>query len=206
MATRQGSKKWYQRHIKDEYVQKSRKEGYRSRAAYKLLEIDDKQNFITKSRIVLELGASPGSWSEVVLKKNPEINKFIAVDILDFMPLERVDFVQGDILDNSTWDKIDQLLKGNHCDLILSDLSPNHTGVKKLHQLQVVGMLESIFSHCIDRMKPNACMLTKVFEGAGVQELCFNLKKQFACVKRFKPKASRQESAEFYLYCQDLLL
>ena len=206
MATRQGSKKWYHRHIKDQFVQKSKKEGYRSRAAYKLLEMDDSHHFLKKSRVVLELGASPGSWSEVVLRRNRRVEKFVAVDLLDFVPLAKIDFVQGDILQAETWEKIDQQLASRKADLVLSDLSPNHTGLKKLHQLQTLGMFEDIFSHATSRMAPGACFIAKLFEGAGVQELIGTLKTRFASIKRFKPKASRQESAEFYLYCQDLLL
>jgi len=192
------SKKWLRRHLKDEFVKKSITEEYRSRAAYKLIEIDKKFNLFKSCQSAVDLGASPGSWSEVLIKslKNPK--KIIAIDLLDIKPLKNIVIIKGDFTSN---DFIKILNENGPFDLFLSDASPNLTGNKTADFLQSLDLIENILEIALRDLSVGGHFVAKYFRSGDVKDLILKAKKNFEKVTSFKPDSSRKESSEIYLVC-----
>ena len=192
----ESSKKWLIRQINDPYVEKAKAEGYRSRAAYKIIEIQRKFNLIDKNSIVLDLGAAPGGWSQVVSKI---AKKVVAIDLLDMLPIQNVEFVKGDFTDEDNMKHLENLLQGEKADIVLSDMAPNTCGIQKVDHLRIVGLLETVFDFSKNVLNKNGSFVAKVFQGGTENELLSQMKQYFKNIKHFKPMSSRKESPEIYL-------
>jgi 23S rRNA (uridine2552-2'-O)-methyltransferase len=198
------SRQWLRRHINDEFTQKSKAFGYRARSAFKLIEIQEKFEIIKPYSAVLDLGCAPGSWSEVVVKFTK--NKVIGIDLLETQPLTGVFFLQGDFLDENIQNQALELNNGKKFDVIVSDISPNTTGMQTVDHLRIMFVLEIETAFVLKNLKANGSFVAKVFQGEGLEEQIKKLKQVFVEVKIFKPKASRKESKEIYLVCRNFLL
>lgn len=193
------SKRWLKEHFKDEYVKKAQAEGYPSRAAYKLLELQKKDNFIKPGMKVLDLGAAPGGWSYVLRDIVGEKGKIIAVDILEMDEVVGVDFILGDFREQETLDKILETVQGARFELVISDMAPNISGVKSVDQPRSMYLLELAFDCAQKVLRPGGTFLVKVFQGEGVDAYIKELRKHFTIVRSRKPKASRARSSEIYV-------
>ena len=192
------SKKWLKRHLKDEFVKKSREEKYRSRAAYKLIEIDKKFNLFKSSRSAVDLGAAPGSWSELLSEKLTKPSQIIAIDLLDVKPLKSVKIFKEDFNSNKFRNYLDE---NGPFDLFLSDASPNLTGNKSADFLQSLELLESTFEIALKNLAVGGNFVAKYFRSGDIKDLIVSAKKNFEKVTSFKPDSSRKESSEIYLIC-----
>jgi len=188
---------WLKRHVNDIYVKRSKKDAYRSRAAYKLIEINDKFQIFTKNSIVLDLGSAPGSWSQVALKN--KVGAVIAVDLLNMEPIPGITFITGDFLENSVIQKIKDALDGNLASAVLSDMAPNTTGIKEVDHLRIIALAEQVVEVAKITLKPGGHMVLKLFQGSKIQQLAQLIARNFKHVKYCKPKASRSESSEIYI-------
>ncbi|MCB1537445.1 MAG: RlmE family RNA methyltransferase [Rhodospirillales bacterium] len=195
-AAKESSKQWLNRHINDPYVHKANAEGYRSRAAFKLLEMDARLKLIKPGMRVVDLGAAPGGWSQVLSRK--KVAHIAAIDILPMDPLEGVDFIEMDFTDDAAPDRLKALMKGE-ADLVLSDLSPNTTGHKRTDHLRMMALVEMAWEFASDVLAPGGGFVTKVFQGGAEGEFLAMLKPRFETVRHLKPPASRAESSEVYL-------
>lgn len=196
---KESSKQWLNRHINDPYVHKANAEGYRSRAAFKLLEMDQKLRLIKSGMRVVDLGAAPGGWSQVLAKK--KMTHIAAIDILPMDPIDGVDFIELDFTDNEAPDRLKAIMQGE-ADLVVSDLSPNTTGHKRTDHLRMMALVEMAWDFASDVLKPGGAFVTKVFQGGAEGEFLAQLKPHFSSVKHVKPPASRAESSEVYLVGQ----
>jgi 23S rRNA (uridine2552-2'-O)-methyltransferase len=194
------SKLWLERQLNDPYVARAKREGMRSRAAYKLIEIDDKAHFLKKGARVIDLGAAPGGWSQIAAKRvgAPQQGRVVAIDLLDIDPLPGVDFVQLDFLDASAPDKLKTML-GGRADVVLSDMAANATGHRKTDHIKIVALVEVALEFAREVLAPGGAFLTKVLQGGTEATVLASLKRDFASVKHVKPGASRADSAELYL-------
>lgn len=198
---KKSSTKWLQRQLNDKYVALSKHEGYRSRSAYKLIEIDKKFNLIKPNINALDLGAAPGGWSQVLSEKlNEKAKSIVAVDLLDMDNINGVEFIKGDFYDSIILEKI-KLIQPN-TDLILSDMSPNTTGHKQTDHLRIIDLCEKVLNFAIDNLNIEGSLVIKIFQGGAQKDLLSNFKANFAKVKHFKPPSSRKESTEMYLIAQ----
>ena len=189
------SKQWLRRHVTDGYVKKARERGYRSRAAFKLLEIDRREKLLRKGALVVDLGAAPGSWSQVAAAKVRPDGRVVAVDLLEIAPISgvtvlRTDFREGSVL---------QALEGRKADAVLSDLSPNLSGIASVDQARAAELTIAAIEFCRKALKPEGVFVLKLFHGPAFDDLAARLKAQFDRVKVIKPAASRGESRETYL-------
>jgi len=191
------SKNWLQRQLNDPYVKQSKIDGYRSRAAYKLMEINNKFNILQKDLNVLDLGSAPGSWSQIILESDP--STLIAIDLLKMEAISGVEFIQGDFLESEVQGEISKILNGQKVDLILSDIAPNTTGHKDTDQLRIVAVAESIFEFQKSVLSREGTMVIKIFQGVGFPEYIKELKQAFKKVNTYKPDASRSGSPEIYI-------
>ena len=193
------SKQWMREHINDPFVQLAQKEGYRSRAAYKLLEIDAKDRLLKPGTVVVDLGATPGGWSQVAASKVGRNGKVIALDLLPLDPLAGVEFIQGDFRDDTVLKQLEQLLQGKPVGLVISDMSPNICGVASADQARAMHLAELAMEFALEHLKPEGVFLVKVFQGAGFEDFLRLMRSRFANVATRKPKASRDRSCELYL-------
>ena len=193
------SKQWMREHINDPFVQLAQKEGYRSRAAYKLLEIDAKDRLLKPGTVVVDLGATPGGWSQVAASKVGRNGKVIALDLLPLDPLAGVEFIQGDFRDDTVLKQLEQLLQGKPVGLVISDMSPNICGVASADQARAMHLAELAMEFALEHLKPEGVFLVKVFQGAGFEDFYRLMRSRFAKVATRKPKASRDRSCELYL-------
>ncbi|HQO17034.1 MAG TPA: 23S rRNA (uridine(2552)-2'-O)-methyltransferase RlmE [Methylotenera sp.] len=193
------SKAWMQEHLNDPYVKLAQKEGYRARAAYKLIEIDDKDKLIRPGMTIVDLGSTPGSWSQVAVQRLKGQGRVIALDILDMHPIAGVEFIQGDFREASVLQQLENALNKSQVDLVIADMAPNISGVKDVDQAGAAYLTELALEFCKDWLKPNGNFLVKVFVGAGFDELVKAMRQQFDKVVTRKPKASRDRSSEVYL-------
>jgi len=193
------SKQWMREHVNDPFVQLAQKEGYRSRAAYKLLEIDAKDHLLKHGIVVVDLGATPGGWSQVAAAKVGRSGKVIALDLLPFDPLPGVDFIQGDFREVTVLKKLQDLLQGKPVGLVISDMAPNISGVSSADQARAIHLAELAMEFALEHLKPEGGFLVKVFQGAGFEEFLKLMRSRFAKVVTRKPKASRDRSSEVYL-------
>lgn len=199
------SKAWMQEHVSDEFVKRANKEGYRARAAYKLMEIDDRDRLIRPGMVVVDLGAAPGSWSQVVMQRLKGQGKVIALDLLEMSPIPGVTFIQGDFREDSVLAELESHLAGKPVDLVISDMAPNISGISSMDQARMAHLIELALDFSAQWLKPGGHLLVKVFAGSGVDELVKAMRGQFRQVVTRKPKASRDRSSEVYLLALDKL-
>jgi 23S rRNA (uridine2552-2'-O)-methyltransferase len=193
------SKQWMREHVNDPFVQLAKKEGYRSRAAYKLLEIDAKDRLLKPGTVVVDLGATPGGWSQVAAAKVGRSGKVIALDLLPLDPLAGVDFIQGDFREEAVLKQLEDLLHGKPVGLVISDMAPNICGVASADQARAVHLAELAMEFALEHLKPEGSFLVKMFQGAGFEDFHKLMRSRFAAVVTRKPKASRDRSSELYL-------
>ena len=193
------SNAWLREHVNDPYVQRARAEGYRSRASFKLMEIDDKDNLIRAGEIVVDLGATPGGWSQVAAKRMNGKGRVIALDLLEMEPLHGVEFIQGDFREEEILRRLETLLAGERLGLVLSDMAPNMSGIPVSDQARVMHLAELGLEFSRSWLKPDGAFLVKVFQGHGFSEFVQEMRKVFKVVSSRKPDASRDRSAEVYL-------
>lgn len=193
------SKAWMQEHLNDEFVKLAHKEGYRARAAYKLIEIDDKDRLIKQGMTVVDLGSTPGSWSQVVVQRLHGNGRVIALDILDMLPIAGVSFIQGDFREEAVLKQLEDLLNGKPVDLVIADMAPNMSGIADVDQAGAAYLTELALEFSQVWLKPGGNFLVKVFIGAGFEEIVRNMRGLFDKVATRKPKASRDRSSEVYL-------
>lgn len=199
MKLKPSSKAWIHEHINDEFVKRAQKEGYRARAAYKLTEIDDKDKLIKPGMIIVDLGATPGSWSQVVVQRLKGQGRVIALDLLEMQPINGVEFIRGDFREESVLKLLEQSLNNKQVDLVIADMAPNMSGIADVDQAGAAYLTELALDFSRDWLKPNGNFLVKVFVGAGFDEILLNMRKMFDKVVTRKPKASRGRSSEVYL-------
>jgi 23S rRNA (uridine2552-2'-O)-methyltransferase len=199
MSRSKTSKAWMREHINDPYVQRAKAEGYRSRAAYKLLELDKKDRLLVPGQLVVDLGAAPGSWSQVVVAKLGTKGRVVAVDLLPMEPLAGVHIVQGDFREQEVLDALLLALGGRKADLVISDLAPNISGIGVSDQARSMYLCELALEFARQCLAPGGSLLVKVFQGAGFTEFLAAMRKAFAKVGSRKPEASRGRSSEMYL-------
>lgn len=199
MPKTKSSKRWMQRHVNDEYVQRAQREGYRSRAAYKLLELQEKDRLIKSGQVVVDLGAAPGGWSQVAGELVGRSGKLFAMDILAMDPLPNVDFLQGDFREQAVLDALLDRLDGRPIDLVISDMAPNVTGSAAVDLPRSMYLCELAVDFARQVLRPGGGLVMKVFQGEGFDELFRDVRGSFAKVVTRKPKASRPKSREVYL-------
>jgi 23S rRNA (uridine2552-2'-O)-methyltransferase len=194
------SKLWLDRQLNDPYVARAKREGMRSRAAYKLQEIDDKARFFKRGAKVIDLGAAPGGWSQIAAKRvgAPSQGRVIAIDLLEMDPVPGVEFMQLDFLDPSAPDTLKALL-GGRADVVLSDMAANATGHRKTDHIKIIALVEAAAEFAHEVLAPGGTFLAKVLQGGTEATLLGPLKRDFTTVKHVKPQASRPDSAELYL-------
>lgn len=196
------SRAWIERQLNDPYVTAAKRDGWRSRAAYKLLEIDDKARFLKPGGRVVDLGAAPGGWSQVATDRTraPEFRgQVVAIDYLEFDPIAGVEILQLDFMDDSAPDKLKALLRDGGADVVLSDMAAPTTGHARTDHIRIMGLAEAALQFAIEVLSPGGTFLCKVFQGGSEGELLKSLKANFAKVQHIKPPASRAESAELYV-------
>jgi 23S rRNA (uridine2552-2'-O)-methyltransferase len=193
------SKMWMTEHVNDTYVQLAQKEGWRSRAVFKLKEIDEKDHLLKPGMTVVDLGATPGSWCQYAVKRIQPGGRMIALDMLKMEPLVGVDFIQGDFREDAVLEQLKSALAGRQVDLVLSDMAPNMTGITDTDNAQMMLLAELTLDFARVYLKPGGALLTKVFQGAGFMELRKALQESFGALATRKPAASRDRSAELYL-------
>lgn len=201
MKTNKRSQNWLNQHFNDPYVQKAHKEGWRSRAVFKLQAIDDKYNLIKSGSTIVDLGAAPGGWSQYVVNKLNGKGQVYALDCLDIDPLPQVEFIQGDFTEDDTLHQLEQSLKEQAVDCVLSDMAPNLSGHDSVDQPRAMYLAELAYEFACDYLKPGGHLLVKVFQGREFDEYLKTLKQAFQTVKVIKPDASKKQSREVYLLC-----
>ena len=197
------SKVWMQQHVNDPYVLQAKADGWRARAAFKLIEIDDRDKLIKPGMMIVDLGSTPGSWSQVVAKRQAGNGKIVAMDILPMDPIRGVTFIQGDFREDQTLADLTKALDGRLVDLVLSDMAPNMTGIGSSDQARVMYLAELTLDFCTGHLKPGGDLLVKVFQGSGYMELREAVSQVFETLLVRKPAASRDKSAEVYLLCRN---
>lgn len=187
---------WLKRQLSDPYVEKAKKDGYASRAAYKLLEIDERAKILKKGQVVIDLGAAPGGWSQVAAAKGCKV---IALDLLEMNEVPGVTFFQMDFTDDTAPEVLIDAMGGAGADLVISDMAPNTTGHRNTDHLKIMALVEMAYYFARDVLKPGGVFLAKVRQGGAENELLTQMKKDFTTIKHIKPPASRKESSETYL-------
>lgn len=205
MAKNKLNKNWLHDHINDPYVKLAQKEGYRARAAYKLKEIDEDEKLIKKGQIIVDLGSTPGSWSQYARNKLAGQEGggihgiIIGLDMLPMEPIADVHFIQGDFREDVSLDALEILLAGRKVDLVLSDMAPNLSGVAVADAARVEYLIDLAIEFSKLHMKPSGCLLVKCFNGIGFNEILTKFRGEFKVVSQKKPKASRDKSSEIFL-------
>ncbi|MGA8147400.1 MAG: RlmE family RNA methyltransferase [Gallionellaceae bacterium] len=190
------SKQWMQEHVNDPYVQRAQKEGYRSRAAYKLLEIDERDHLLKQGTVVVDLGATPGGWSQLAAARGCKV---IALDMLPLPPLPGVEFIQGDFREDGVLAQLEQKLGGRQVGLVISDMAPNISGIDVVDQARAMHLAELALDFASNHLQPGGAFLVKVFQGAGFEDFLRLMRGHFGRVVSRKPRASRDRSSEVYL-------
>jgi len=197
------SKNWLREHRDDPYVQRAQKEGYRSRACYKLLEIQEKDKLIRPGMTVIDLGAAPGGWSQVAAELVGHRGRIIDSDILPMDSLEDVEFIQGDFTEDAVFEQIMAAVDGQQVDLVISDMAPNMSGMNAVDQPRSMYLVELALDMACQVLKPGGTFLSKVFQGEGFDELLRDARARFGKVLTRKPQASRPRSRDVYLLARD---
>jgi 23S rRNA (uridine2552-2'-O)-methyltransferase len=204
MARNKTSKAWMHEHVNDPYVKRAQAEGMRSRAAYKLEQLAERDHLLKPGMVVVDLGAAPGGWSQVAGRIVGPEGRVIGVDLLDMAQLPGVRFVQGDFGDDAVLAEVERLLDGRPVDLVLSDMAPNISGVASVDQARSIGLAELALDFAVNHLKPQGNFLVKVFQGSGFEQLVAEIRRRFVQVMIRKPEASRSRSNEVYLVAKGL--
>jgi 23S rRNA (uridine2552-2'-O)-methyltransferase len=199
------SKLWLERQLNDPYVAQAKRDGYRSRAAYKLIEIDDKYHFLKPGQSVVDLGAAPGGWSQIAARRVGAVDgkgsakgRVVAIDLLEMPDIAGVTFAQLDFHANDAPQRLTAML-GGRADVVMSDMAANTTGHRKTDQLRILGLVEGAAAFACEVLNPGGTFLAKVFQSGADAELQAQLKRDFSSVRHVKPSASRQDSSERYV-------
>lgn len=192
------STRWLQRQLNDDYVVKAQKEGYRSRAAYKLIQLDEKYKFLGKGKTIVDLGCAPGGWTQVAVARNKGTGQVIGLDILETPAIVGATLFQADFTADGADDLIKNILNGK-ADIVMSDMAANTIGHKQTDHLRTIGLVDLAYHFAKEVLADGGIFITKVFQGGAQQELLTNIKKDFEKVYHFKPDASRKQSSETYL-------
>ncbi|MCB9963388.1 MAG: RlmE family RNA methyltransferase [Rhodospirillales bacterium] len=190
------STQWLKRQLNDPYVREAELKGYRSRAAFKLLEIDEKLNFLRNGQVIVDLGAAPGGWSQVAAQRGAKV---VAIDLLEIDELADVLFAQMDFTDHDAVDRLLEMLDGRKADVVLSDMAPNTIGHRQTDHLRIMALAELAYDFAKDVLSPGGAFVAKVLQGGAKDALLNALKKDFKTVRHIKPPASRKDSAEMYV-------
>ena len=199
MARTKSSQAWLKRHVNDPYVHRAQALGYRSRAAFKLLEIQARDKVLARGQVVVDLGAAPGGWSQVAAQHVGAGGRVIALDVLEMAPLPGVTFIQADFATEAGLAALERELAGAVIDVVLSDMAPNLSGIAVADQARSLALCELASTFARERLGPDGTLLMKGFQGAGFPELLAQLRRDFATVASRKPDASRDRSSEMYL-------
>jgi len=199
MAKSKSSGRWLREHFNDEFVKKAQKEGYRSRAIYKLSEIQEKDSILKPGGVVVDLGAAPGGWAQYAAQQVGQKGHVYALDLLPIDPISGVDILQGDFTEDAIYQMLMGRLAGKQVDLIISDMAPNLSGVRSVDQPKMVYLGELAVAFAEQVLKTNGAFLAKMFQGEGVDALYQHLRQRFSKVVTRKPKASRARSREVYI-------
>lgn len=186
-------------HLSDPFVKRAKREGYRSRAAFKLLEIVERDRLVRPGMVVVDLGAAPGGWCQIVAPLLGPHGRLVAVDLLPMEPVAGASFIRGDIREDDVLRSVDQALGGNKVDLVVSDMAPNISGVASTDQARSAHLVELAVEFALAHLKPGGALLVKAFYGSGMDQIRRNMMQAFDSVVVRKPKASRDRSSEFYL-------
>jgi len=198
MRRSKSSQRWLKEHFADPFVKKAQAEGLRSRAAYKLEEVLERDRLLKPGMTVVDLGAAPGGWSQLARKKLGERGRVIAIDLLDMPPIAGVEFLHGDFREAESLSKLDAMLDGRAADLVLSDMAPNMSGVAVADQIRAMHLAELALDFIDNHLKPGGAFLVKLFMGTGFDDYVRQLRVRFERVVIRKPEASRKRSAEVY--------
>lgn len=204
MKRSKSSSRWLQEHASDPYVKRAQREGWRSRAAFKLEQIQRAEKLIRPGMLIVDLGAAPGGWSQFAARALQGHGEVFALDVLAMPHIPGVTFIEGDLQDQATVDRLRAALGGRKVDLVMSDMAPNMTGIDAVDQPRSMNLAELALDFASQVLKPGGDLLLKVFQGAGFQQLVQAARRQFTTVKLRKPDASRPRSAEMYLLARNL--
>ncbi len=199
MARTKTSKAWLHEHVTDPYVQKAKAADWRSRASFKLMEIDDRDKLIRPGEVVVDLGAAPGGWSQVAAERLKGRGRVIALDLLEMAAIPGVDFFQGDFRDEAILARLEEKLAGDRVGLVLSDMAPNMSGIPLSDQARMMHLAELGLEFSREWLKPEGAFLVKVFQGHGYEDFVAQMRQVFRSVATRKPDASRDRSSELYL-------
>ena len=197
--TKSKNRSWIQRHVKDPYVKQSQVDGFRSRASYKLLEIVEKDRLIRSGMTVVDLGSSPGGWSQVASSLVGASGSVVALDISPMDPVSGVEFIQGDFTEDATWGRLQQLVKNRSVDLVISDMAPNISGSQEIDQPAMIHLAEVSLDLALKSLDARGVFISKLFHGQGFDRFVLEVRKLFNKVSIVKPKASRPKSKEVYI-------
>ena len=199
MSRSKSSGRWLQEHFSDTYVKRAQEQGYRSRASFKLLEIQEKYRIFRPGKTVLDLGAAPGGWSQVAKELVGDQGVVVASDILEMAPIDKVSFIQGDFTEQAVYDQIIATLDGRSLDLVISDMAPNISGISEVDIPRAMHLVELALDIALNTLKAKGDFLVKIFQGPGFEELLRDARSNFDKVQMLKPAASRSRSKEQYL-------
>lgn len=202
MARSKTSDRWLKEHFDDVWVKKSREDGYRSRASYKLIELDNKDRLFRPGQTVVDLGAAPGGWSQVAVERVGDNGTVVASDILEMRPIAGVAFVRGDFTEQSVLDELLDLLGDRRADVVISDMAPNMSGMAAVDIPNAMGLVELALDMAQQVLKPGGVFVAKVFQGEGFDALLAEMRKSFGTVVSRKPDSSRARSREIYQVCK----
>lgn len=191
------STRWLQRQLNDPYVQAAQRLGYKGRAAFKLMELDDRLNLINKSTVAVDLGAAPGGWCQILSERKAK--KIVAIDLIEVTEVPNIDFIQMDFSDDDAPDILIKMLDGHKPNLILSDMAPNTIGHPKTDHLRTMALVEMAWDFALNTLENGGTFITKVFQGGTGADLMAQMKPHFKTIKHIKPKSSRKQSPETYL-------
>jgi 23S rRNA (uridine2552-2'-O)-methyltransferase len=203
MARSRSSNQWLQRHVSDPFVKQAQKDGYRSRSAYKLIQLNEKDHFLHPNTLVVDLGSAPGGWSQVAGRLVGKKGRVVATDILPQDALPNVEFIQGDFTEDAVLARVLESLGGQKPDVIICDIAPNISGIDVSDQAKSIYLVELALDLARQTLKPGGTFVTKVFQGAGSEQYLKAVRKSFGKVHIRKPEASRAESREVYLVAKD---
>ena len=204
MARSKSSSAWLKRHVNDPYVHRAKAHGYRSRAAYKLIEIADRGGLARPGDAVVDLGAAPGGWAQALAERVGRSGRVIAVDLLEIAPIPGVTIVRGDFREETVLQRLEEVLGGRKLDLVVSDMAPNLSGVSATDQARSIHLCELALEFAKAHLKPKGAFLVKVFQGVGYSEFLAAMRGVFVAVASRKPGASRGDSREMYLLAKTL--
>ena len=196
---KESSNRWLRRQLNDEYYNRAKIDGFRSRSSYKLIQINEKFNFLGSRKSILDLGCSPGGWLQIADKFSPNNCKILGIDIIDLKKLPNITFLKKDIFDAEIINKIKDFFDNKKIDLLMSDMSPNSSGNKNLDHIRIVSLVERVLEIANEILDKDGILVSKIFQGGAQGELIEKMKKNLNTIKYFKPKASRVVSAEIYL-------